>query len=76
MSIIKLKVHAKSKKPALEKKTSDSYEVWLKAPAENGLANAAALRALSAALGEDVKRLRIIKGAKSPNKLVNVFENS
>lgn len=73
--IIKLKVHPGSKKPALLKKSADSYEIWVKAPAENGRANVAALDALSTALGENPKRLRIIKGATSPHKLVSLFES-
>lgn len=71
--LIKLKVHADSRHAAASKKADDAYEVWVRAPAERGLANSAALRALAQALRQDVRRLRIIKGAASPNKIVKVL---
>lgn len=71
---IKLKVHAASKAVACTKKTDDSYEAWVRAPAEDGRANREALSALSKALGRDVRGLHIVKGATSPNKIVKVFD--
>ncbi len=65
--LIKLKVHPDSKQSSIVKKADDAYEVWVKAPAERGLANSAALQALAKALNQDAKRLHIIKGATSPN---------
>ncbi|MDE2512345.1 MAG: DUF167 domain-containing protein [Elusimicrobia bacterium] len=41
--------------------------------AERGQANAAALALLSLALGLPVKRLRVVKGAKSPSKIISVL---
>lgn len=71
--LLKLKVHPDSKQSAIKRKADDAYEVWVKAPAERGLANSAALQALAKALNEDAGRLRIIKGATSPNKIVKVL---
>lgn len=71
--LIKLKVHPDSRQSALVKKADDAYEVWVKAAAERGLANAAALRILAQALRQDVRRLHIIKGATSPNKIIKVL---
>ncbi|MBI3548309.1 MAG: DUF167 domain-containing protein [Elusimicrobia bacterium] len=71
--LIKLKVHPDSRKTALERKADDAFEVWVKAPAENGRANAAALAQLAAALGTDARKLHIVKGATSPSKIVKVY---
>ena len=71
--LVKLKVHPDSKQNSLVKKADDAYEVWVKAPAERGLANTAALQSLAKALKQNVGRLHIIKGATSPNKIVKVL---
>lgn len=71
--LLKLKVHPDSKQSVVKKNADDAYEVWVKAPAERGLANSAALRALAKALNQDVGRLHIVKGATSPNKIVKVL---
>ncbi len=70
---IKLKVHPDSKKNSVLKKAEDAYEIWVKAPAERGLANAAALQALAKALNQNAGRLHIVKGATSPSKIVKIF---
>ena len=71
--LIKLKVHPDSKQSSIVKKADDCYEVWVKSPAERGLANTAALHALAKVLQQNVSRLHIIKGATSPNKIVKVL---
>ena len=71
--LIKLKVNADSKSAVITKKSEDSYEVWVRAPAERGLANKAALESLARALNQPVKRLRIVKGSQSPNKIIRIF---
>ena len=70
---IKLKVHPDSRRDKIFKKAQDSYEIWTKSPPERGLANAAALRQLSLALGIDVKKIMLIKGATSPAKIVKII---
>lgn len=70
---IKVKVHPDSKRDVVRKKETDSYEIWTKAPAERGLANAAALRALAAELTVDVRKLMLIKGARSPAKIIKLI---
>ncbi len=72
--LIKLKVHADSKRNTLLKKAEDAYEVWIKAPAERGLANTAALHLLAKALNQNPGRLHIIKGATSPSKIIKVLD--
>ena len=71
--LVKLKVHAGSRETRVSKRAPDSYEVWVKAQAERGLANKAALAALAGALAVEPKRLRIVKGATSPSKIVKVL---
>jgi uncharacterized protein YggU (UPF0235/DUF167 family) len=66
---IKVKVHAGEKKNLLKQKSPDTYELWLKAPAERGQANAAARRILAEELKIEENKLRLIKGATSPSKI-------
>ena len=70
---IKLKVHPGSKTEKIIKKADDTYEIWIKAPAERGLANASTLRALALTLGIDAKKIRLVKGARSPAKIVKIL---
>ncbi|MBI4370537.1 MAG: DUF167 domain-containing protein [Elusimicrobia bacterium] len=73
MTFIKLKVHLDSKRSSIAKKADDAYEVWVRAPAERGLANQEAIESLARALSQPAKRLRIVKGSQSPNKIVRIF---
>jgi uncharacterized protein YggU (UPF0235/DUF167 family) len=70
---VKLRVHAGARKSKCERKAADTFEIWTKAPAERGLANAEALAAAAAALGVEAKTLRLIKGAHSPSKIVEII---
>jgi uncharacterized protein len=70
--LIKLRVHPDSKRNAVEKRAADHYDVWVKAPAENGRANAACLALLGAELGVPPGRIRMVKGSRSPSKIVEV----
>ncbi|WP_428057565.1 DUF167 domain-containing protein [Candidatus Avelusimicrobium alvi] len=66
---IKVKVHAGEKKNRLEQKSPDSYEIWVKAPAEQGRANEAVRAVLAEHLGLPENKLSLIKGATSPAKI-------
>lgn len=66
---LKVKVHAGEKKEKLLRKSADTFEIWVKAPAERGLANAAVRLALAAHLGVAENKLSLIKGATSPAKI-------
>ncbi len=68
-SYIKVKVHAGEKKEKLLQKSADTFEIWVKAPAERGLANAAVRTVLAAHLGVAENKLSLIKGATSPAKI-------
>ena len=69
MAYIKVKVHADEKNNRVEQKTPDSYEVWVKAPAQQGRANEAVRALLAQALGVDQRQLSLVKGATSPAKI-------
>ena len=66
---IKVKVHAGEKKNRLEQKSPDSYEIWVKAPAEQGRANEAVRAVLAEHLGLPENKLSLIKGSTSPAKI-------
>lgn len=68
-SYLKVKVHAGEKKNALVQKGPDSFEIWVKAPAEQGRANGAVRAALAEHLGVSENKLSLIKGATSPSKI-------
>lgn len=66
---LKVKVHAGEKKNRLEQKTPDSFEIWVKAPAQEGRANEAVRALLAQHLGVAENKLSLIKGATSPAKI-------
>ncbi len=66
---VKVKVHAGEKKNVLEQRAADSFEVWVKAPAEQGRANQAVRAMLAQKLGVAENKLSLIKGATSPSKI-------
>jgi uncharacterized protein YggU (UPF0235/DUF167 family) len=72
-SLYKVKVRAGARQDRLTRRGQDSFEIWVRAPAERGLANRAVLSLLSAELKLPAKRLRIIKGANSPSKIVSIL---
>ena len=66
---MKVKVHAGEKKNRLEQKSADSFEIWVKAPAEEGRANQAVRAILAERLGVPENKLSLVKGATSPAKI-------
>ena len=66
---IKVKVHADEKKEKLVEKSADTFEIWVKAPAERGQANAAVRSVLARHLNLPENKLSLIKGATSPAKI-------
>lgn len=66
---IKVKVHADEKKNKIVQKSADSFEIWVKAPAEQGRANEAVRTILAEYLGLPENKLSLIKGATSPAKI-------
>lgn len=70
--LIKLRVHPEAKKDAVERRAADHYGVWTRQPPERGLANAAVLALMGKALGIPAGRIRLVKGAQSPSKIIEV----
>ena len=68
-SYIKVKVHAGEKKNKLVQKAPDTFELWVKAPAEQGRANEAVRTLLAEYLNLPENKLSLIKGATSPAKI-------
>ncbi|HVC08408.1 MAG TPA: DUF167 domain-containing protein [Elusimicrobiota bacterium] len=71
--LLKLKVHPASKKAAVSRKGPDAYDVWVRAEARDGLANDEALAALARELGVGREKLRLVKGSRTPSKIVQVY---
>lgn len=70
---MRLKVHPGSSRDRLEPRGPDHYEAWVRAPAERGKANEAVLALLRGHAHFAGRRLRLVKGAASPSKIVSVL---
>ena len=66
---LKVKVHAGEKHNKIVEKSADAYEIWVKAPAEQGRANEAVRTVLAEYLNIPENKLSLIKGATSPAKI-------
>ena len=66
---LKVKVHAGEKHNKIVEKSADIYEIWVKAPAEQGRANEAVRAVLAEHLHIPTTKLSLIKGATSPAKI-------
>lgn len=66
---IKVKVHAGEKKNKLVQKAPDTFELWVKAPAEQGRANEAVRALLAQHFNLPENKLSLIKGTTSPAKI-------
>lgn len=69
-ALYKIKAHPEANEDRIMRRGPDSYEAWVRAKPKEGRANAAVLHLLSRELGVAAKRLRIVKGASSPSKIV------
>ncbi len=68
---VKVRVYPDSKKESVVQKKSGTYEVRVKVPKERNEANTRALALLSKTLG--TTKLRIVRGHRKPNKIIEVF---
>ncbi|HUT86340.1 MAG TPA: DUF167 domain-containing protein [Elusimicrobiales bacterium] len=73
LEFIKLKVFANSKKNCIIQISRDTFKVYVKQKAVGGAANKKALELLADALQIEAKKLKIIKGAQRPNKIVKIL---
>ncbi|PIS34696.1 MAG: threonylcarbamoyl-AMP synthase [Parcubacteria group bacterium CG08_land_8_20_14_0_20_43_9] len=70
--LIKTKVFPDSKKESVIQKETDFFEVRVKAEAKQGEANKAVMSALSKFFNVSVSHIKIVKGAKSRNKVFEI----
>ncbi len=68
----KIKAHPGSKEEKIIKKAEDSFEIYVRAKPERGLANKAVIKVLSTYLKIPAGKIRLIKGVKSKNKILEV----
>ena len=71
--LIRVKAHPDAKENRVEVRGADHFEVWVKAPAERGLANAALIALLQRHPAIAPGRLRLVKGAHAPSKIFSVL---
>lgn len=70
---ISLKVVPRSRKAGVEGPLEDgSYKVHVNAPLVDGAANEAVIRALAEHFATSRSRVKIVKGASSRNKIVDI----
>ena len=69
---IKVKVFPNSKKEEVTQKSSDDFEIKVKAAPRQGAANSRTVELLAGFLKIPAGRLRLIKGAKTRNKIFKV----
>jgi len=72
MASLRLKVTPSASRDAVVGWQGDVLRVHVRAPAQRGKANDALLRLLAAALGVERRRLRIVRGETSRQKVVSV----
>ena len=71
--LIRVKASPESSKAGIEKKKEDLFLISVREKAEGGMANDAVLKALALELGVQAKTLRIIKGARSKSKIIEIL---
>lgn len=67
---LKIKVIPDAKQEKIEQLKNDEYRVWVKAPAENNLANSRILEIFCEKF--PATSIRIISGHHSPSKIVSI----
>ena len=70
--LIKVKVFAEAKKPEARKE-GDRFFVYVKSKRREGKANDEAIELLANLLNIPQKRIVIIKGAQTPNKIIKII---
>lgn len=67
-----VKIKPGSKKPGIEKEDEAHWTVRVREPAVEGKANAALLKAVAAELGLPPSRVKLLRGQKSRDKLLEI----
>jgi len=71
--LIKIKTHPGSKKEKIIRKTEDSLEIWLKEKPIENRANKALINLLSDFFKIKESKVRLIRGAKTRNKIIEII---
>ncbi len=72
MRRINVKVIARARQPRIISLTADSLKVYVTAPAVDGKANAAVIASLADWLGVKLRDVRIVRGLKNREKVVEI----
>lgn len=70
--LLKVKVFPKQKKDEIIRKSKDSFEVYVKKEPKLGQANKAIIWLLSLYLKMPAYKIRIIKGSRERNKIIEI----
>lgn len=70
---IKVKVWAGVGKEKVKKVSDDRYEVYVKEPAQAGMANKRVQQALAETLSVPVHKLRLVSGFQRPQKIFEIL---
>ena len=70
--LIKIKVFTKEKKDQIIKKKDDSFDVKIKEAPIQGAANKKLIEVLSNYFNIPIKKVRILKGFKKRNKIIEI----
>ena len=71
---IRVRVFPLAKKESLKKLAPDEYQILVREPAQHNMANKRVLQLLAYELGVEPRKLRLITGAHSPIKRIEVVE--
>ncbi|HOI60196.1 MAG TPA: DUF167 domain-containing protein [Candidatus Pacearchaeota archaeon] len=72
--LIKVKCYPLSKKELITKKDENSFEIYIKEKPERGEANKRVFNILAEYFNIKPNKIRLVKGAKSPNKIFEIHE--
>ncbi len=69
---IHLRVIPESKRARVEKRSKDSFLVYVREKAERNMANRSALSAMAAHLKLPPRNVRLVSGHRQPSKIISV----
>ena len=74
--LIKVKVYPEFNETRVSQVADNSFEVYVKARPQRGMATREAKELLADYLKVDFKQLRLIKGARTRNKIFKLYETN
>lgn len=73
MTFYKIRAKTEARKNEVRKLSEDTFEVSVKVEPKEGMANDMVIMLLGEYLKVNPKRLKIIKGSKSPSKIIKLL---